>query len=74
MKKQENDLILCMEQYNIRNLQRIIPTDPEGKVHLLLDYSENPRDISDPWYTGDFEKAYNDIVEGCEALLNHLKL
>ena len=66
------DLLLCMEQYNIRNLKRIIPDDPDHKIHLLLDYTDNPRDISDPWYTDDFDTAYNDIVEGCKALLEEL--
>ena len=68
------DLLLCMEQYNIRNLKRIIPSDPEHKIHLLLDYTDNPRDISDPWYTDDFDTAYDDIVTGCKGLLNHLSL
>ena len=66
------DLILCMEEYNIRNLRRIIPEDPMGKIKLLLDYSECPRDIADPWYSGDFEEAYQDIVEGCRGLLDDL--
>ena len=68
----EYDLLLCMEQYNIRNLRRIIPTDPEHKIHLLLDYTDNPRDISDPWYTDDFDTAYDDIVAGCTGLLTFL--
>ncbi len=68
------DLILCMEQYNIRNLKRIIPDDPEHKIHLLLDYTDNPRDISDPWYSDDFDTAYDDIVTGCKGLMNHLSL
>ena len=68
----EYDLLLCMEQYNIRNLRRIIPNDPEHKIHLLLDYTNNPRDISDPWYTDDFDTAYDDIVAGCTGLLTFL--
>ena len=68
----EYDLILCMEQYNIRNLKRIIPADPDNKIHLLLDYSDSPRDIADPWYSGDFDKTYDDIIEGCESLLEYL--
>ena len=68
------DLILCMEQYNIRNLKRIIPDDPEHKIHLFLDYTDNPRDISDPWYSDDFDTAYDDIVAGCKGLMNHLSL
>ena len=66
------DLLLCMEQYNIRNLKRIIPNDPKHKIHLLLDYTDNPRDISDPWYTGDFDTAYDDIAAGCRGLLEQL--
>ena len=66
------DLLLCMEQYNIKNLRRIIPTDPEHKIHLLLDYTDTPRDISDPWYTDDFDTAYDDIVAGCRGLLTFL--
>ena len=69
----EYDLLLCMEKYNILNLKRIIPDDPEHKIHLLLDYTDNPRDISDPWYTDDFDTAYDDIVEGCQGVLEHLK-
>lgn len=46
--------------------------DPDGKVHLLLDWSKRPRDIADPWYTGNFEETYDDVLEGCTALLNHL--
>ncbi|MBR4376049.1 MAG: low molecular weight phosphotyrosine protein phosphatase [Spirochaetia bacterium] len=68
----EYDLLLCMEQYNIRNLKRIIPNDPKHKIHLLLDYTDNPRDISDPWYTDDFDTAYDDIVAGCTGLLTFL--
>ena len=69
----EYDLLLCMEQYNIRNLKRIIPDDPENKIHLLLDYTDRPGDISDPWYSGDFDTAYNDIGEGCRGLLKHFQ-
>ena len=68
----EYDLLLCMEQYNIRNLKRIIPDNPDNKIHLLLEYSDDPGDISDPWYTGDFDRAYDDIARGCRALLEYL--
>lgn len=67
------DYILGMDQWNLRNMHRILRNDPEGKVHLLLDYSVNPRDIADPWYTGNFDVTYDDIVEGCEAFLDFLK-
>jgi protein-tyrosine phosphatase len=75
MKKEDYekyDLLIGAEQVNVRNMERITGGDPEGKMCRLLDYSAHPRDISDPWYTGDFEKAYQDILEGCEALLEHL--
>ena len=68
----EYDYLICMDSGNIRNLARIIGGDPENKVSLLLDYT--PRkgaSIADPWYTGNFEVTYRDIVQGCEGLLKH---
>lgn len=67
------DYILGMEQRNIRNILRIVGKDSEGKVKLLLDYSDNPRNIADPWYTGNFESTYRDVVEGCEGFLKYLE-
>ena len=67
------DYILGMEQRNIRNILRIVGMDSEGKVKLLLDYSDDSRDIADPWYTGDFESTYRDVVEGCEGFLRYLE-
>ena len=67
------DYLICMDTHNIRNLARIIGPDREGKVSLLLDYTERKgQSIADPWYTGDFETTYRDVLEGCQALLNHL--
>lgn len=63
------DRIICMDASNLRWLRKIIPYDPEGKVHLLMSYTGRSRDVADPWYTGDFEEAYQDILEGCEAML-----
>ena len=63
------DYIIGMDNYNLRNMKRMLPNDTENKIHLLLDWSDNPRDIADPWYTGDFDKTYNDVLEGCTALL-----
>ena len=62
-----------MDSYNLRNMKRMLPNDTENKIHLLLDWSDNPRDIADPWYTGDFDKTYNDVLEGCTALLKEIK-
>ena len=66
------DWILYMEEYNRPGIRRILPEDPAGKIHRLLDLTKQPRDVDDPWYTGDFETAYRDIREGCLALLEHL--
>lgn len=67
------DYLLVAERYNIPNLLRQIKDDPQQKVHRLLDFSAHPRDIADPWYTGDFDTAYLDIMEGLEAFLAHLQ-
>lgn len=66
------DYIICMESYNIRNLRYIIPQDEENKISLLLDFTDNPHDVSDPWYSGRYEEAWDDIYFGCKALLNKL--
>jgi protein-tyrosine phosphatase len=63
------DYILGMEERNVLNIYRIIGEDKDKKVCRLLDFSNNPRDIADPWYTGDFDKTYEDVYEGCQALL-----
>ena len=67
------DLIIGMDRYNLRNMERIAGGDPDNKIHLLLDYTTRPGDVADPWYTGDFEATWRDVAEGCTALLNHLK-
>ena len=67
------DLLLAMDSNNIRNLQRLLGTDTEGKIHLLLDYTERRGEsIADPWYTGDFDVTYSDIMQGLEGLLKYL--
>ena len=63
------DYIIGMEERNIQNIIRIVGEDKDCKISKLLDFSENPRDISDPYYTGNFDKTYDDILEGCEAFL-----
>lgn len=67
------DYILGMDQWNMKNMMRILRTDPDSKVKLLLDYSERPRDIADPWYTGNFTLTYSDIVECWESFLQYLE-
>ena len=68
------DLLLMMDSNNIRNLRRVIGEDTQNKVHLLLDYTERKGEsIADPWYTGDFNVTYNDIMEGLAGLLAYLQ-
>lgn len=57
---------------NIQNIMRIIGNDPEYKVQRLLDYTNRPRDIADPWYTGNFDETFDDVMEGCQAFLSYL--
>ena len=66
------DYIIGMDSWNMRNMKRMLPEDKDNKLHLLLDFSANPRDIADPWYTGDFDTTYDDILEGCTALMNKI--
>ena len=58
-----------MDAENARGLSRILGGDPDGKVSRLLDWTSRPGDVADPWYTGDFDATYRDVLEGCEALL-----
>ena len=67
------DFIIGMEESNIKNIKRIVGVNVDNKISKLLDYSDNPRDIADPWYTGNFEKTYNDIVEGCNGFIKYLE-
>ena len=69
----EFDYLVIMDQNNLRNLNRIITDDPENKVFKLLDFAGKNRDIADPWYTGNFDETYDDVVEGCQALLDYLE-
>ena len=69
----EFDYLVIMDQNNLRNLNRIISDDPENKVFKLLDFAGKNRDIADPWYTGNFDETYDDVVEGCQALLDYLE-
>ena len=68
------DFIIIMDSFNLRNLMRIIGSDPEGKVSFLLDYADrNGESIADPWYTGDFQLTYNDVLSGCEGFVKFLR-
>ena len=66
------DLIIGMDNLNLVTMQHIFDGDPAGKLHLLLDYTGRPGNIEDPWYTGDFDAAWQDILAGCEGLLEKL--
>ena len=63
------DLIVGMDQWNLRNMRRMLGGDPDDKICLLMDYTDRPGDVADPWYTGDFEATWRDVLEGCEGML-----
>lgn len=66
------DLLVGMDRANIRNMNRICGGDPEGKIKLLLDFTDRPGDVADPWYTGDFDVTWRDVLEGCQRMLAKL--
>ena len=66
------DHLICMDSRNLRYLSRIIGSDPEGKVSLLLQHAGSDRDVADPYYSGDFQATWDDVLEGCQALLREL--
>ena len=67
------DLLIGMDSANIRNMHRMCGGDPQGKIRKLLDYTERGGDVADPWYTRDYETAWQDILEGCTALVEELR-
>lgn len=67
------DLLIGMDRANLRNMRRICGGDPEGKIKLLLDYTDRPGDVADPWYTGDFDATWRDVLEGCTGLLESIR-
>ena len=66
------DYIIAMDKSNIRNLKNMLSNDPQGKISLLMDYTSRPADVADPWYTGDFQATWDDVSEGCKALLTFI--
>jgi protein-tyrosine phosphatase len=67
------DMIICMDYNNIRNIKRITGGDPDSKISMLLDYTDRAGDeVADPWYTGNFDATWRDVVDGCEGLLETL--
>jgi len=83
------DFIVVMDMENLRGMKRIIPDDPENKIHFMMEFADKnniinnesayslknpPRDVSDPWYTHNFEQTYQDLVVGCSGLIDYIKL
>lgn len=68
----EFDLLIGMDRWNIRNMERICGGDPDRKIHMLMDYTDRPGEVADPWYTGNFDATWRDVLEGCTALLEIL--
>ena len=67
------DLLIGMDHANLRNMRRICGGDPDGKLHLLLDYTNRSGEVADPWYTDDFQATWEDVTEGCQGLLKTLE-
>ena len=67
------DYLVGMDEANRRNITRMCGGDPDGKISLLLDHTPRPREVADPWYTGDFERTWQDVSEGCAALLAEIR-
>ena len=67
------DLLIGMDGRNLANMRRICGGDPDGKMHLLMDFTRRPGEVADPWYTGDFDAAWRDVTEGCRGLLQWLE-
>lgn len=68
-----NDYLIGMDDWNIRNMNRIAGGDPDHKIHKLLEFTGSSRDVADPWYTGDFDATWEDITAGCNALLEQIE-
>ena len=69
----EFDMLIAMDQWNLRNMERFTGGDPDGKVSLLMDYTDHPGEVADPWYSGNFQETWDDIREGCSCLLEELR-
>lgn len=66
------DLLIGMDRWNLRNMKAICGGDPDNKIHLLMDYTKRPGEVADPWYTGNFDATWRDVLEGCSALLESI--
>ena len=63
------DYIIAMDRFNLKNMTKFVGNDPDNKVSLLMDFTNRPGDVADPWYTGDFDSTWNDVYEGCVGIL-----
>ena len=63
------DYLVCMDSQNVRDTMRIVGNDPKKKIHKLLEFADSERDVADPWYTGNFDITYEDVLNGCNGLL-----
>ena len=70
---QDYDMLIGMDDWNMRNMNRMVGGDPDGKLHLLMDFTDRPGEVADPWYTRNFEVTYRDVMDGCEGLLKYLE-
>jgi len=68
------DKVVAMDRNNLRNLRRMFGDDTEHKISLLMDHTHRPGDVADPWYTGDFEATWRDVLEGCRGLLDEMAI
>lgn len=66
------DYIIAMDRFNLKNMTKFVGNDPDNKVSLLMDFTNRPGDVADPWYTGDFDSTWNDVYEGCVGILKKL--
>lgn len=66
------DLLIGMDWANLRNMNRICGDDPDDKIRRLLDFTDHPGDVADPWYTGDFEATWRDVLAGCRGILREV--
>jgi len=66
------DYLIGMDRHNLANMRRMLGGDSQNKLYLLLEFAGRKEDIADPWYTGDFDRTYADVLEGCQALLAHI--
>ena len=68
------DYIIAMDRFNLKNMKRFVGDDPEGKVSLLMSHTQRPGDVADPWYTGDFDKTWADVFDGCKCVLDDMNV